>query len=90
MPIYYDSEAGAFGIASEYCECGSARYDTGCDAPGCDGWQCGNCGTGCDVDLSDSGRCATALAAESDEDYAERVNTERAAFGLPSLNPGEA
>ena len=91
MPIMYDDETGGLAVASEYCpdpECGAPRYDTGCDAPGCDGWRCDACGTGCDVDLDENGRCATALAAESGEEYTERVNAGRAAFGLRPLTAG--
>ena len=85
MPVQYDAEAG-FVIVPETCECGSDRYDTGCDAPDCDGWCCFDCGTGCDIDAAPAdGRCARALAEESDEDYTGRINGERAAFGLRPL-----
>lgn len=88
MPISYDTESGDFKVSPEYCtDCEEPRYDTGCDARGCDGWRCNNCGTGCDVDIDDEGRCATALAAEPDEDYDERVNAERAALGLSRKSP---
>ena len=93
MPVYYNDESGQLDVTSETCSCGNPMYDTGCDAPGCPGYRCDNCGTGCDVDLDDSGRCATALAEESDEDYAARVDRERAAFGLSPLGfpaPGSA
>ena len=82
MPIIYDEESDSLAVASETCECGKPYYDTGCDAPGCRGFCCLDCGTGCDIDFDDTGRCATALAGESDEDYDARVNAERAAFGL--------
>jgi hypothetical protein len=84
MPIIYDEESGGLALQSEFCEdCTSPLYDTGCDAPGCRGYRCGNCGTGCDAEFdNESGRCATALAAEGDEDRDARVNAERAAFGL--------
>ena len=83
MPIFYDEEAGELAIGSETCECGSPLYDTGCDAPGCRGYCCMDCGTGCDIEIDrENGRCATAAAGESDEDYGARVNAERAAFGL--------
>jgi hypothetical protein len=85
MPIIYDEESGGLAVASETCECGEPYYDSGCDAPGCAGYRCIDCGTGCDLDLDDTGRCATALAGESDEDYTERVNAGRAAFGLSPL-----
>ena len=86
MPIIYDEESGGLALQSEFCEdCTRPLYDTGCDAPGCHGLCCMECGTGCDIDLDDTGRCATALAGESDEDYDARVNAERAAFGLSPL-----
>jgi hypothetical protein len=83
MPVRYDTDDG-FTIDSETCEdCGSPLYDTGCDARGCNGFCCMECGTGCDIEFApEDGRCATALAEESDEDYDARVNAERAAFGL--------
>jgi hypothetical protein len=84
MPIVYDEDFEAMAVQSENCEgCGRPLYDTGCDAPGCHGFCCMDCGTGCDIEFDrENGRCATALAAESDEDYDTRVNAERAAFGL--------
>ena len=90
MPIFYDDDAGVLAIGSEYCgDCGAALYDTGCDAPGCRGYCCFGCGTGCDIEVDpEAGRCATALAEESDEDYTARVNAERAAFGLSPLTAG--
>jgi hypothetical protein len=89
MPIIYDEESGGLAVASETCaDCGAPLYDTGCDAPGCNGYCCMNCGTGCDIDIDgDSGRCSAALSAESDEDYDARVNAERAAFGLSPVAP---
>ena len=88
MPIMYDEDSGAIVIGSNWC-CGEPLYDTGCDAPGCLGYCCMECGDGCDIEFDrDHGRCATALAEESDEDYTERVNTERAAFGLSPLQSG--
>jgi hypothetical protein len=85
MPIIYDEESGGLAVASETCECGEPYYDTGCDAPGCNGYRCIDCGTGCDLDFDDTGRCWTAMASESDEDYSARVNAERAAFGLSPI-----
>lgn len=86
MPVYYDEESGSIAIGSEYCECGEPLYDTGCDAPGCRGYCCMDCGTGCDLEFDpEDGRCARASAAESDEDYDARVDAERAAFGLRPL-----
>ncbi len=90
MPIIFNTATGTLGVVSEFCtDCGEPLYDTGCGADGCLGYRCDNCGTGCDVDLDDSGRCATALAEESDEDYDARVNAERAAFGLSPRTAGE-
>ena len=84
MPIIYDEESGGLAVASEICaDCGAPLYVPGCDAPGCTGRCCMDCGTGCDIEIiGEGGRCATALAAESDEDYDTRINAERAAFGL--------
>jgi hypothetical protein len=87
MPVYYDENLGELAIGSETCECGEPLCDTGCDAPCCAGYRCIDCGTGCDLDLDDTGRCATALAEESDEDHDARVNAERAAFGLSPSAP---
>lgn len=86
MVVYYDDEAGEIAIMSDYCDdCEEPLYDTGCDAPGCTGRCCMDCGTGCDLEMmGDEGRCARAIAAESDEDRGARVNAERAAFGLSS------
>jgi hypothetical protein len=93
MPVIYDEENGGLAIGSENCgDCEEPLYDTGCDAPGCCGYCCMDCGTGCDIEFSpEDGRCAAALAEESDEDYAGRVNAERAAFGLSPLpvEPGQ-
>jgi len=91
MPIIYDEESGGFALQSEFCEdCTQPLYDTGCDAPSsCGGYCCLNCGTGCDIEFDrEHGRCATALAGESDEDYTERVNAGRAEFGLSPLAAG--
>jgi hypothetical protein len=91
MPVIFNTSTGTLGIVSEYCpDCGEPLYDTGCGADGCLGYRCNDCGTGCDVDLDEGGRCATALAEESDEDNAERVNAERAAFGLSPIQPEAA
>jgi hypothetical protein len=90
MPVYYDTQGGSFAVASEFCgECEEPLYDTGCDAPGCLGYRCVNCGTGCDIDIApEDGTCAGRVASESDEEYTERVNAERAAFGLSPLAAG--
>jgi len=86
VPVYYDSEAGTFAIASDYCaDCGEPLYDTGCDAPGCTARCCMDCGTGCDIEADPDGRCASALAAESEDDRDARFDAERAAFGLRPL-----
>ena len=92
MPVYYDTQGGSFAVASEHCsECEEPLYDTGCDAPGCLGYRCGNCGTGCDIDIApEDGTCARALAEEGDEDYTARVNAERVAFGLSPVAPDPA
>jgi hypothetical protein len=87
MPIIYDEESGGLTVASETCECGEPLNDTGCDAPGCNGYRCSDCGTGCDLDFDDTGRCWTAMASESGEDYSARVDAERAAFGLSPVAP---
>ncbi len=80
--IYYDEDAGALALGSTTCpDCDAPMYDTGCDAPGCRGWQCADCGTGCDQGYPGS-RCDAAIAGEGDEEYAARVNAGRAAFGL--------
>ena len=87
MPVYFDTDANAFAIVSDDCpNCGEPWYMSGCTAPGCNGLACQDCGTGCDydfVDAEDGGRCASALEDEDEEDYEERINAERAAFGLP-------
>lgn len=88
MVVYYDDERGAFATAPDRCpDCGPAgawRYDTGCEAPGCSGAQYECCGAGCDRGLPGS-RCDAAAAAESDGEYAARVDRVRAAFGLPPV-----
>lgn len=92
MAIRFDTDADEFVIDPDRCpECGSPLYDTGCDAPGCNSLWCPDCGTGCDIEADpDSGRCANASAAESDDDYEDRVNAERAAFGLAPIGGLEA
>lgn len=92
MTIRYDTDAGSFAFLPAKCQdCGGPLYDTGCEARGCDARLCPECGTGCDIEIEpDTGRCATALAEESDEDYTARINGERAAFGLSPVvgSPG--
>lgn len=83
MPIAYDDEEGFVVIPDDCPDCNQPLCDTGCDAPGCPGRCCMDCGTGCDLDfLGDEGECARAIADESPEDHLARVNRERAAFGL--------
>lgn len=86
MPVMYHPDDG-FTIAPDHCEdCGEPLHDTGCDAPGCHGFSCPDCGTGCDRDIDPDGQCASALGDESDEEYTARINAERAAFGLRPLS----
>jgi hypothetical protein len=87
MPVHYDTGAEEFTISPGHCgDCGDSFYDTGCDAPGCNGQWCVNCGTGCDIEADpDDGRCASALDEESDEAYMARIDAERAAFGLSPI-----
>lgn len=50
--------------------CGDDAYFSGCDAPGCNGWGCPDCGEGCDldfVDAEDGGRCAGVLGEDDEE-----------------------
>lgn len=85
MAITFDQEAGGLVVTPDDCpDCQNALYDTGCDAPNCQGRTCLNCGTGCDVETALSGEsaCEAATRAESDEDYLARTNAHRAAFGL--------
>lgn len=54
-------------------DCEQDAYFSGCDAPGCNGWGCPDCGSGCDLDFldDDESRCAQAAAerdAEGDEE----------------------
>jgi hypothetical protein len=87
MPVIYDEESGGLAVAPDECGCGRPWYDTGCAAPGCLGQWCPECGTGCDIEVApEDGTCAAALAEESDEEAAERINRERAAFGLRPLS----
>lgn len=90
MAIGYDAESEGFAVIPDECpDCESPLYDTGCDAPGCNGRSCLECGTGCDLEVDpQSGKCATALDEETDDEYAARVDMERAAFGLPPVGHG--
>lgn len=88
MPVRYDDETSGFVIESDHCQdCNQPLYDSGCDAPGCNGYACPDCGTGCDLDFAPEGegRCAAASEDESDEEYDARVKRERAAFGLSPI-----
>lgn len=78
---YHDATSGFVIVPDECPDCGGPRYDTGCDAPGCHAAAFPCCGTGCDIEF-EGGRCATALAEEDEPDRAERIDRERAAFGL--------
>jgi hypothetical protein len=51
-------------------DCEQDAYFSGCDAPGCNGYGCPDCGTGCDLDFldDDESQCAQALAELDDED----------------------
>lgn len=91
--IFYDDEAAQFDSAPDHCpncddgeqSLDTARNDTGCDAPGCGGFSYDCCGIGCDWGHPGS-RCEAAAAAESEQDRTDRVNRERAAFGLSEVN----
>jgi len=50
--------------------CEGDAYFSGCEAPGCNGYGCPDCGTGCDLDFldDDESRCAQAIAEDEDED----------------------
>ena len=93
MVVYYDGIIDAFVIESDDCgDCHQPLYDTGCDAPSCNGRCCMDCGTGCDIEFvtaEQGGRCASALAEESDEEFGARINRERAAFGLSPAGGAE-
>jgi hypothetical protein len=86
MAVRYDVDSESYVIESDGCPlCGQPLYLSSCDAPGCSGAGCENCGTGCDFEFLDDGDCAQAVAAMSDEERAERANAERAAFGLSPI-----
>lgn len=93
MPVRYDTDRETFVIDSETCrDCGQPLYDSGCDAPGCNGFGCQDCGLGCDRDFlpKDLSRCAAATAAEDPQERLERANKERAALGLSPLTADES
>lgn len=56
-------------------DCEQDAYFSGCDAPGCNGWGCPDCGSGCDLDFldDDESRCAQA-ATEADQDDEENAS----------------
>lgn len=53
--------------------CGQPAYDSGCEAPSCNGWGCPDCGTGCDLDFLDEvdSACARELIDESEDEDEE-------------------
>lgn len=93
MVVRYDTDTDAWVVDSEECpHCEEALYHSGCDAPGCNGLACQDCGTGCDLDFApeDDSRCAAAIADEDPADRLERHNKERAALGLEPEADDEA
>ncbi|WP_230536427.1 hypothetical protein [Streptomyces sp. OUCMDZ-3434] len=58
--------------------CGQDAYFSGCEAPGCNGYGCPDCGTGCDIDFLDDedSSCAQVIAEEAEEDEGDE-ETER-------------
>ncbi len=86
MAIGYMDGFG-FEIVPDQCpDHGEYRYDTGCSAPNCNAASFSCCPEdGCDIEYPDS-KCAQAVAAESEQDRADRINRERAAFGLSPIN----
>jgi hypothetical protein len=91
-PVMWDDQDAALVIVSEDCpDCGEGLYDTGCDAPGCAGFCCMDCGTGCDMEFNpENGACVRALDDESEDERAERIDRERAAFGLSPVSHADA
>lgn len=83
MPVSYDPTNG-YVVLPEDCPEGHPLEDTNCPAPGCHGQACRECGTGCDYEWPE-GDCAREAAAESEQGRAQRINAERAAFGLPPI-----
>lgn len=85
-PVMWDDDSRTFFVFDERC-CGIYMYDTGCDAIGCTGYVCEQCGKGC-TDLADPerGDCAMARRGESAEDHLARVNRQREGFGLRPID----
>lgn len=55
MPVRYDTDQQEFVVDSDDCpDCGEPLYQSGCDAPGCNGLACQDCGTGCDSHFVDT------------------------------------
>lgn len=50
-------------------DCEQDAYFSGCEAPGCNGYGCPDCGTGCDLDFldDDESTCAQAIADDDEE-----------------------
>lgn len=87
MPISFDPADGVVDIPDDCPECGHALYDGGCDAPGHIGVGCPDCGWGCDLELvpDEDSRCVIEIAAEDPDARTERLDAERAAWGLNPL-----
>lgn len=89
MVVRYDTDKHGFVIDSGICEgCGEPMYDSGCDAPGCNGFGCQDCGLGCDIDFlpDEYSRWAAAIADEDPDDRLARDNEER---GLRAAAAGQ-
>lgn len=82
MPVMWDDEQQRFVVFNPV-HCDTDMYDTSCDAPGCTGFECTECGAGCDIERDpEMGLCAKRIARESPEDAAARRARERTAWGL--------
>lgn len=87
MAIGFNDKSGFVIVLDQCPDHGDWRYDTGCSAPGCNAAYFTCCPEdGCDIENGDDSRCVKALAAESEQDQAARIDRERAAFGLPSMS----
>lgn len=77
MAVTVDLDTGEVGFVDDVCpDCGEPMYSSGCEAPGCTGFGCPDCGVGCDLDFADDGWCAAALAAvdaDEEEDWLPAV-----------------